>query len=228
MSKVDTVMHEWGQGKLHSGSKKGPVVENQKQAVAIALSEARKAGEKVPKRQMGGTAPWYVRQESRGLMHTGPINSAVPGRTDTHRMSVPSSSYVFPADFVSHLGQNNSAAGMSILGKMTSGPYGGGKPMGIPHGHLPAAPHLPKMGGMGMSDRGGSRGGDGNVGQPVDVVTAGGEWVASPEHIMNLMHNIGAKPKSWKEAHSLLDKWVLDIRKKHIAKLKSLPPPVKS
>lgn len=41
-AKVSKVMHEWGQGKLHSGSKKGPVVKNQKQAVAIALSEARK------------------------------------------------------------------------------------------------------------------------------------------------------------------------------------------
>jgi len=28
---------------LHSGSKKGPIVKSQKQAVAIALSEAKKA-----------------------------------------------------------------------------------------------------------------------------------------------------------------------------------------
>ena len=40
--KVSKVMHEWGEGKLHSGSKKGPVVKNQKQAIAIALSEAKK------------------------------------------------------------------------------------------------------------------------------------------------------------------------------------------
>ena len=39
-AKVKTVMHEWGKGKLRSGSKKGPVVKSQKQAVAIALSEA--------------------------------------------------------------------------------------------------------------------------------------------------------------------------------------------
>lgn len=38
---VKGVMKEWKQGKLHSGSKKGPVVKNQKQAVAIALSEQR-------------------------------------------------------------------------------------------------------------------------------------------------------------------------------------------
>jgi len=41
-SKVSKVMREFGKGKLHSGSKKGPVVKNQKQAVAIALNQARK------------------------------------------------------------------------------------------------------------------------------------------------------------------------------------------
>lgn len=41
-SKIAKTMHEWGQGTLHSGSKKGPVVKSQKQAVAIALSQARK------------------------------------------------------------------------------------------------------------------------------------------------------------------------------------------
>ena len=40
--KVKVVMDEWKSGKLHSGSKKGPVVTNQRQAIAIALSEAKK------------------------------------------------------------------------------------------------------------------------------------------------------------------------------------------
>lgn len=35
------VMHKWGQGKLHSGSKHGPIVKSQDQAVAIMLSEKR-------------------------------------------------------------------------------------------------------------------------------------------------------------------------------------------
>jgi len=39
-AKVEKVMHEFGEHKLHSGSKKGPVVTNPKQAVAISLSEA--------------------------------------------------------------------------------------------------------------------------------------------------------------------------------------------
>lgn len=51
-SKVDVVMHEFKEHKLHSGSKKGPEVHNPKQAIAIALSEARKAGESVsPKKK---------------------------------------------------------------------------------------------------------------------------------------------------------------------------------
>jgi len=35
-------MEEFKEGKLKSGSKKGPVVKSKKQAIAIALSEARK------------------------------------------------------------------------------------------------------------------------------------------------------------------------------------------
>jgi hypothetical protein len=42
-SKIAKVMREYGAGKLHSGSKKGPVVKDRSQATAIALSEARKA-----------------------------------------------------------------------------------------------------------------------------------------------------------------------------------------
>ena len=38
--KVSKVMTEFGAGKLHSSSKKGPVVKSRKQAVAIAMSEA--------------------------------------------------------------------------------------------------------------------------------------------------------------------------------------------
>ena len=42
-AKVGKVMGEFKAGELHSGSKTGPVVKNPKQAVAIALSEGRKA-----------------------------------------------------------------------------------------------------------------------------------------------------------------------------------------
>lgn len=49
--KVHKVIREFEKGKLHSGSKKGPQVKNLRQGVAIALSEARKKGYKVPKKK---------------------------------------------------------------------------------------------------------------------------------------------------------------------------------
>lgn len=48
-SKIKKVMHEYGEGKLKSGKSEKPV-KSQKQAVAIAISEARKSGGKVPKK----------------------------------------------------------------------------------------------------------------------------------------------------------------------------------
>ena len=45
--KVEKTMHEMKEGKLKTGS--GKKVTNPKQAVAIGLSEARRAGAKTPK-----------------------------------------------------------------------------------------------------------------------------------------------------------------------------------
>jgi hypothetical protein len=49
--KVKKVMHERKRGTLRSGS--GGKVTSRKQAIAIGLSEARKAGGKVPKKKAG-------------------------------------------------------------------------------------------------------------------------------------------------------------------------------
>jgi hypothetical protein len=48
-SKIREVMHEKKEGTLKSGS--GKKVKSQKQAVAIALSEARKSGAKIPRKK---------------------------------------------------------------------------------------------------------------------------------------------------------------------------------
>jgi hypothetical protein len=48
-SKVKKVMHERKHGTLRSGSS-GKKVTSRKQAIAIGLSEARRAGKKVPKK----------------------------------------------------------------------------------------------------------------------------------------------------------------------------------
>ena len=45
-AKIEKVMGEYKRGTLHSGSKTGPKVTSRKQAVAIALSEQRKAKRK--------------------------------------------------------------------------------------------------------------------------------------------------------------------------------------
>jgi hypothetical protein len=48
--KVEKVMHEKKKGTLRSG-RSGKKVTSRKQAIAIGLSEARKAGAKVPKKK---------------------------------------------------------------------------------------------------------------------------------------------------------------------------------
>lgn len=52
------VMHKWKTGKLHSGSKSGPKVKSQKQAVAIMLSEKRASKSK----------PEYRARNTRGIL----------------------------------------------------------------------------------------------------------------------------------------------------------------
>jgi len=52
-SKVKRAMHERKHGSLRSGS--GKKVTSRKQAIAIGLSEARKAGGKVPRKRKGGS-----------------------------------------------------------------------------------------------------------------------------------------------------------------------------
>jgi len=166
----------------------------------------------------GAPAPWQVRAEARSMLHTGPILSAVPGRTDRHNMSVASGSYVVPAQAVSHLGQSNTLAGMKVLNSMfgSGGPYGAGG-MKIAHGRGPPPP--PRMHAAG-GDIGGARG-DGDT-DPVDVVTAGGEYVVPPASVAA----VGGG--DMKHGHDVLDSWVNSILDDHIRTLKKLPPPAKS
>jgi len=52
------IMREFREGKLHSGSKSGPVVKSRKQAIAIGMSEQRKL-------KGGGSAPTRSMTRSR-------------------------------------------------------------------------------------------------------------------------------------------------------------------
>ena len=243
------VFHKYGAGQLHSGSKSGPVVKNQKQAIAIYLSEKRKEqanGGKYPEKKDGGSIAtalnvahrlkraaggynWQTRAEAMGLArsHVGPIMSAVPGRTDRHNINVPSGSYVLPADHVSSLGQGNTMAGVKVLNNMFSkGPYGTGG-AGMTHGAGPPkppgmmrTPMAPKGLGLMGSDSGGARGEGESGGVP--VVVAGGEYVIPP----NIVAQIG--DGDLKKGHAALDAWVINHRKKHVKTLQKLPGPAKS
>lgn len=181
----------------------------QSQALAIAYSVKRK------NRAIGGPAspPWFVRNEVRGMTHSGPIMGIGGGRTDHYPMKVSSGSYVIPSDHVSSLGQGNTLNGMAVLHQMFgSGPYGG--PAGkIAHGS--GAPRPPRL--MGLKAAGGAAQQQGS--QSVPIYAAAGEYVIEPEKVAE----IGGG--DMKKGHEILDEWVKQNRKKHIKTLKRLPPP---
>jgi hypothetical protein len=58
MPPFDEVLSKFKHGSLHSGSKHGPKVKNRKQAIAIMLSEKRKAA--------GGKTEYQSRKKRRG------------------------------------------------------------------------------------------------------------------------------------------------------------------
>jgi hypothetical protein len=59
----DKVMHKFKEGELHSGSDKGPAVKNRKQAIAIMMSEKRKAA--------GGKKEYQSKKKGRGFASLG-------------------------------------------------------------------------------------------------------------------------------------------------------------
>lgn len=164
-------------------------------------------------RAAGGSAmtPWFVRNEARQLSHVGPIQSVVPGRTDNHSMRVPAGAYVVNADSVSHLGQNNTQAGLSVLNQMFGGgsPYGG-KSMGIKRG--PGIPRPPKA--MKFAE-GGAPSGE----EDVEIKAAGGEYVIPPQAVAE----VGGG--DLQRGHEILDHWMQQLRKDHIKTLQRLPGP---
>jgi hypothetical protein len=131
----------------------------QKQAVAIALSEARK------RKAFGGnstttttTSGPIAPKVAPIKPHIGPIHSAVAGRTDHLPMHVPSGSYVIPADIISSMGEGNTMAGFKIMGDITK--MYGGMPRAFADG--------------------------GAAGNLVPIVAAGGEYVIHPQAVMGI------------------------------------------
>jgi hypothetical protein len=64
-SKVERAMHERKRGTLKSG-RSGKKVTSRKQAIAIGLSEARRAGAKVPRKMTGGRKKSNGRRRKAG------------------------------------------------------------------------------------------------------------------------------------------------------------------
>lgn len=201
---------------MHAGKK-----QNQALAIAYAVKRrGRAAGGQLGPGAFNISPKQMVRNEARTMTHAGPILSAVGGRTDHHALAVKSGSYILPADHVSSLGQGNTNNGMAVLNHMfKSAPYGG-SPMKITHGAGAPKPAKLKLASGGSSDKGGARGHE--SGEPVPIYAAGGEYTIPPEVVMQ----IGGG--SLAAGHKILDHWVVENRKKHVATLRKLPPPAKS
>lgn len=74
--KIGRVMTEFTEGKLHSGSKEGPKVKSTKQAVAIALNEARAAGAKIPRVKKGHGGEATLADMNRANRDVGGLDKA--------------------------------------------------------------------------------------------------------------------------------------------------------
>lgn len=140
-------------------------------------------------------------------VHVGPIHSAVAGRTDHLPMNVPSGSYVIPADIISAMGEGNTMAGFRHMRLIFGGtPYSGDKePYGAEGG--PYNEPLPGKAGGGAAT--------------VPIIAAGGEYVLSPEQVMNVGKG------DLDTGHRVLDEFVKRMRAITIKTLKKLPGPKK-
>lgn len=142
-------------------------------------------------------------------VHSGPIHSAVAGRTDHLPMHVESGSYVIPADIVGGMGEGNTIAGFKHLRRIFGGqPYGGsampygasGGPYGEP------VPH--------------ATGGETDGQTPsVPIVAAGGEYVLTPREVLQ------AGDGDLDMGHRVLDEFVKRMRTELVKTLKGLPGP---
>lgn len=185
------------------------------QSIAAALQTARESAR-------GGLHMGAPRAQRAKKLHTGPIHSAVAGRTDHLPMHVPSGSYVIPADIVSAMGEGNTMAGFKRIKRMFGGtPYNQGQTPyskgSAPYdkGQMPYdAPSTPY--GMGLPGR--AAGGEASA---VPIVAAGGEYVLSPEEV----RKVGKGDMDL--GHRALDEFVKRFRRETIKTLQKLPPPKK-
>jgi hypothetical protein len=188
------------------------------QSVAAALNEARKT------RAEGGNTIQQARPvqsyhqhapHAHMKLHTGPIHSAVAGRTDHLPTHVPSGSYVLPAHHVSGLGESNTLAGFKVIQRMFGDlkrQYGG-----LPYSGQ-ASPYG-QSGGPYGAELGHSKGGEIHDGDGVPCVLAGGEYVLSPAEVR------AAGEGDMDMGHKALDAWVEAQKAKTAKTVANLPKP---
>lgn len=148
---------------------------------------------------------YFPREKPRrargGKVMVGPIRGDAPGRTDVHEGSVPDGSYILSADIVSHLGANNTDAGLKLAHHL----FG-------PNGIFARK----------EEDRSNRVHGEtSSTGKPVDCVLAGGEYSIAPSTVRKIGHgdiDLG---------HKILDRWSMLVRKDHVETLRGLPPPAR-
>lgn len=180
----------------------------------------------------GGAVPWFARNEARSMVHSGPIHSVVNGRTDHIPMKVAGGSYVLPADYISHLGQNNTNAGQAKASLMFghTGPFGStiakvahgrGAPHAPPVPRPPSSPSKMKLPTPFQASGGKTFEGGVHGEEPIDIMAAGGEFVIHPE----VVRQVGGG--NIDHGHKILDRHVLKIREEHKKTLAKLPPPAK-
>ena len=169
---------------------------------------------------MSMASPWWERQEAYGANKgaSGFLAGATAGRADQIKTTAPGGAYVLPADVVAGLGDGNSLAGARIMDEMLrSGPHGtpmerGARGRGPPR--PPSDPMLARE--AGVAKGGGVQSGKGET----PVALSHGEYVIHPEQVAA----IGGGDH--KRGTRILDHFVVGVRKRHIDKLKKLPPPV--
>jgi len=174
----------------------------QNQAIAAALNTARQT------KAHGGSHMPRMHKPKSSHLHVGPIHSSVAGRTDHLPMHVPSGSYVVPADIVSAMGEGNTMAGFKHMKLMFGGtPYGqSSQPYGGSEGPYGQALQTKAAGGQT---------------EAVPIVAAGGEYVLSPEQVVEIGEG------SLEDGHRALDEFVKRKRAETIKTLKHLPGPKK-
>lgn len=186
------------------------------------------------------STPLFARAEARGegsIDAGGVFNSEVPGRTDKIPFSPAAGSYIIPSETVAGIGQDNTLAGAAFLDKVfRSGPWGTHLPK---IGHKDTIPRPPAAFRDTQKEPTLATGGkaeDGHKSERVPVIVAGGEyhvpdWIVAHHALLGNLHPSNDNPKHYKQAlkrgHAILDKWVMETRKKHIKDLQSLPGPAK-